>query len=259
MAENFVLQNKAAWEHRVYEWRVNHQGTPQAVAEEILKDPKSRLRYHARYFEDISGKRVASVCGSDGRRAVALAALGAEATVFDISQPQKKYALELAEAANLEIGYEIGDFCQADLEKYGNYFDCAYAEGGILHYFHDLDKFCSVLNRIIKSGGLLVLCDFHPLTKILSANGAGNAAPADADYFDSGVQPGDVAYKQFFEESEHAAFPYVLVRRYTLSQIINAVIGAGFTIAEFNEHPGWDSKKLPGEFTIIAKKGGQPR
>ena len=28
MADNIVSQNKSAWEHRVYEWRVKHQGTP---------------------------------------------------------------------------------------------------------------------------------------------------------------------------------------------------------------------------------------
>ena len=252
--DSVASQNKSAWEHRTYEWRLNHQGPPQTVAEEILNDPQSRLRYHAKYFLDIAGKRIASVCGSDGRRAVALATLKAETTVFDISEPQKKYALELANAANVKIGYEIGDFCETDLTKYGLYFDCAYAEGGILHYFHDLNKFFSVLHKIMKSNGLLVLCDFHPFTKIFSANKIGNVESAVADYFDNSVQHGDVAFKQFFSENEHNAFPDVLVRRYTLSEIINAVIRAGFSVREFNEHPGWVNKNLPGEFTIIAEK-----
>ena len=254
MIDNIVSQNKAAWEHRAYEWRVNHQGTPQVVAKEIIDNPKKRLRYHAKYFNDIDGKHIASICGSDGRRAVALALLKAEATVFDISEPQRRYALDLAEAANVKIGYEIGDFCETDIVKYGEYFDYAYGEGGILHYFHDLEKFFAVLYKILKPKGTLILCDFHPFTKILSANSDETVITNEADYFDDRVQRGDVAFKQYFSENEHGSFPEVMLRRYTLSEIINAVIQAGFNVNEFNEHPGWVNKKQPGEFTIVAKK-----
>ena len=38
--------------------------------------------------------------------------------------------MELAEAAGVKIGYEIGDFCEIDLKNYGEHFDFAYAEGG---------------------------------------------------------------------------------------------------------------------------------
>jgi len=255
MIDSVVSQNKAAWEHRAYEWRVSHQGTPQAVAAKLRADPEKSLRYHASYFRDVAGKRVASVCGSDGRRAVALSLLQAEATVFDISEPQKKYALELAAAAGVRIGYELGDFCETDMEKYGAYFDFVYAEGGILHYFHDLDKFFTALYQLLQLGGTLILCDFHPFTKIASANfGAAKAESSEVDYFDSGAYNGDVAYKRFFSEGEQASFPNVSVRRYTLGEIMNAAVQAGLTIREFTEHPGWVNPKWPGEFTLIAAK-----
>jgi len=255
MLDNAASQNKTAWEYRAYEWRVHQYGTPQAVAEEIIKNPQEHLRYHAEYFNDVEGKRVASVCGSDGRRALAIAQLKAEATVFDISEPQKKYAMELAEVASVKIGYELGDFCDTDLKKYGEYFDYAYAEGGILHYFHDLDSFFAVLHKILKGSGMLILCDFHPFTKVAGANyNSDKKETAEVDYFDSSAQNGDVAYKQDFPESERDSFPEVLLRRYTLSEIINAAIRAGFNIREFNEHPGWINKKRPGEFTIVASK-----
>jgi hypothetical protein len=43
-------------------------------------------------------------------------------------------------------------------------------------------------------------------------------------------------------------------RAYTLSDIINAVIEAGFTFKRFEEHPDWVNKNIPGEFTILAQK-----
>jgi len=253
MYDAVVSQNKAAWEYRAYEWRVSHQGTPQAVAAKMMGNPQKSLRYHGAYFSDAAGKRVASICGSDGRRAVALALLKADAVVFDISEPQKEYAMALAQAAGVEIGYEIGDFCKTDIARYGAYFDYAYAEGGVLHYFHDLERFFETVYAILKPNGALLLCDFHPFTKIVSANFTAEVE-GEADYFNSGAINDCVAYKPFFAKDEQASFPDVSVRRYTISEILNASIRAGLTIREFVEHPGWVNPKWPGEFTIVAAK-----
>lgn len=43
-------------------------------------------------------------------------------------------------------------------------------------------------------------------------------------------------------------------RKYTISEIINAVIYAEFKLQRFDEHPSWTDPKIPGEFTIIAIK-----
>lgn len=255
MKNNNVSQNKVAWEHLVYEWRVNHQGEPQMVAEEIRNNPQQFLRYHASNFNNIGGKRIASVCGSDGRRAVALALLEAEATVFDISEPQKKYAMELAKASNVKIGYEIGDFCETDILKYGGYFDYAYCEGGILHYFHDLNKFFVTVHEILKPTGILILCDYHPFQKTLAVEKPRrNIEATEGNYFDCRIHRGHVPYAKFFPSDQQRAFSDCLLRFYTLSEILNAMIGSGLNILEFHEHPKHNNPKLPGEFTIIASK-----
>ncbi len=193
--------------------------------------------------------------GSNGRIAVPLAVLGANVTVFDISEENKRYALELADCADVSINYEIGDFNNVDLNRYGNVFDIAYLEGGILHYFHDLDLFFHSLYSIIKPGGKLILSDFHPFRKIVAIGQSGkNTQIIDGDYFDSSIFNGDVAYKSYFPKDEQQLFPDCSLRYYTLSEIINAAINAEFNIREFNEHPNWENKKIPGEFTIIGLK-----
>ena len=60
--------------------------------------------------------------------------------------------------------------------------------------------------------------------------------------------------KNYFPQNEQADFPDCSLRFYTLSEILNAVIRAGFNIREFNEHPNWDDKKISGEFTVYAVK-----
>lgn len=142
-------------------------GAPKEKAEEILKNPKVSLKIHQKYFEDVKGLEIANPCGSNGRKAVPLALMGAEVTVFDISEENKKYAIELAKSPGTAIDYVIGDFYDINLVKYKNYFDILYLEGGILHYFNDINKFTRTLYAITKPNGKIILSDFHPIRKIV--------------------------------------------------------------------------------------------
>jgi 2-polyprenyl-3-methyl-5-hydroxy-6-metoxy-1,4-benzoquinol methylase len=243
-------KNKKAWEYRAYEYW-NDQGSPADKAIYLKNDPLARLRYHQKYFQNIKGIKIANPCGSNGRIAVPLALLGAEVTIFDISEENKRYALELAECAGVNIQYVVDDFYDVDMNIYSNCFDVVYSEGGILHYFSEIDKFTENLFKITKYNGKLILSDFHPFRK---TDPESNAYQTGGDYFDSKIHKGDVAYKSFFPKEDADGFPDCSLRFYTLSEIINSVIKAGFVIKEFNEHPNWNNSKLPGEFTIIADK-----
>jgi len=240
-------KNKIAWEYRAYEARTSGE-TIREKAKEILENPKARLRYHAKYFEDIAGKRIANVCGSDGRRTIPFAVLGAEATLFDISEPQIKYALELAEAVGVKLEYVLGDFIETDITKYGNMFDFVYLEGGIIHYFSEIEEFTKMLYAITKPNGRLILCDVHPYRKL------DNLFVTEGDYFDSRVHDNDAPLRNCFPEKEQEKFPKISVRYYTISEIINSVIASGFTLKEFIEHPYYKEPTRPIEFTIIADK-----
>lgn len=243
--------NKRAWEYRVYEWRVRTQGKADEFGAAIKKNPLQFLRWHARYFKNIEGKKIASVCGSDGRCAVALASLGADVTVFDQSEPQKRYALEVAAGAGVTIKYVVGDFCKL-AEIFAGQFDYAYCESGILHYFLDLQDFCNCLRLLLKEDGILVLSDYHPYHKILRQPGK-NVSVTDGDYFDKRVHYGHLPYMKYFNKEEQGEFPPCQLRFYTISEIINAVIKSHLCIEEMQEHPKHNNEKFPGEFTIIAK------
>ncbi len=248
-------RNKKAWEYRAYEFWNKRDGTPHQKANEMIVDPKKCLKYHQKYFANVEGFKIANPCGSNGRKAVPLALMGANVTVFDISSENMKYAMELAKCANTSIEYIVCDFYDIDINKYSQYFDMLYLEGGILHYFNDISHFANILYAITKQGGQLVLSDFHPFRKIIAVGQVGkNAIKTNGNYFDSNIYNGDVPYKGTFSEEEQPYFPDCSLRFYTISEIINAVINAGFTIKEFNEYPNWDDQQIPGEFTIFAVK-----
>jgi SAM-dependent methyltransferase len=241
--------NKKAWEHRAYEFWNMRDGRPEEKAGKIMIDPLACLKKHKKYFGDVNGKTIANICGSNGRKAVPLALLGADVTVFDISEENKRYALELAKCAGVTIDYILGDFYEVDDVKYKDYFDYIYMEGGILHYFDDINRLCNLLYKILKTDGQLILSDFHPFRKFALAK-----SNESINYFDTEMHTGDVAYKGFFTEEEQSDFPDVLLRFYTMSEIMNAVLDAGFIIKKFEEHPHWVNANIPGEFTIYARK-----
>lgn len=243
--------NKKAWEYRAYENWIKNDGLPEERAKIIMKDPMARLKKHGKYFCNIEGLKIANPCGSNGRRAVALALLGADVTVFDISDENKKYALELADCSHVKLDYIVGDLYNIDMNVYGNYFDMIYLEGGILHYFHNIDKFMEIIFLMLKLNGQIILNDFHPFRKIMPINLFKSSVE---DYFDTNIHNGDVAYKDFLDEVENEEFPKCSYRFYNISEIINSMIRSGFTIKEFNEYPSWTNKKLPGEFTVYAIK-----
>lgn len=247
----YSAQNKAAWEYSAYDFWVKEAGLPAVRAAKIKADPVGALKRYAAYFDTYEGVRVANICGSCGKKAIPLALLGAEVTVFDISEDNRRYALELAEAAGTRIGYEVCDILEIDLERFGGRFDVVFMEGGVLHYFHDIGEFMGIMHDLLRPGGKLICSDFHPFGKI--ADIVGVQQPG-GDYFADEVFEGEMAHARFYAEEIRKTFPTCSYRKYTLSEIINGVIGSGFVLRRFDEHPAWTDPKLPGEFTLTADR-----
>lgn len=169
--------------------------------------------------------------------------------MFDISEENKRYAMETAEAAETSITFEVCDILEIDLSKYAGYFDTAFMEGGILHYFHELDEFMKMMNSILKPGGKMICSDFHPFTKIMDSL---NLERPTMNYFSTEIYEGEMAHARFYDEETRKLIPRCSYRRYTISEIINAILRNGFRLIQFDEHPSWENENLPGEFTAIA-------
>ncbi len=247
----YSKQNKTAWEYHTYEFWVEQSGLPADRAKKDMENPIGMLKKYAGYFDTYRGIRIANICGSCGKKAVPLAVLGVEVTVFDISEDNRKYALEVAAAANVVLNFEVCDILEIDKEKYGGYFDIVFMEGGILHYFHDVNEFMSMMYAILKDGGKMICSDFHPFTKIADLL---ELEQPMMSYFSTDIFEGEMAHARFFPEEIRARMPRCSYRKYTISEIINAVINSGFVLRRFDEHPAWTDERIPGEFTVVAYK-----
>lgn len=248
---DYSVQNKKAWEYNAYAFWVKQSGTPSERAKKDLENPLGMLKRYADYFDTYKDIRVANICGSCGKKAVPLAVLGAEVTVFDISEDNRRYALEVAEAADVTIHFEVCDVLEINTDKYGDYFDVVFMEGGVLHYFHDIDAFMHMMYTLLKDRGRMICSDFHPFTKISDLLDLEQPAMS---YFSTEVFEGEMAHARFYEKEIREQMPKCSYRKYTISEVINAVIDNGFVLRKFDEHPAWTDNKVPGEFTIIADK-----
>ena len=141
--------------------------------------------------------------------------------------------------------------CPLCREKYGNTFDVVFMEGGILHYFHDPDEFMRMMNSLLKAGGKMICSDFHPFTKIKDIL---KFETPSMSYFSTEVFEGEMAHARFYDEKIRSRMPKCSYRKYTISEIINAIIRNGFCLKQFDEHPSWEDDGLPGEFTAVAIK-----
>ncbi len=207
-------QNKRAWEYNACDFRVRTAGTPAELAARVMENPLRALKRYARYFDAFKGVRVANICGSCGKKALPLALLGAEVTVFDISEDNRRYALEAADAAHVSLHYEVCDILDMNLARFGGSFAVVFMEGGVLHYFHDLDEFMRIMHALLRMGGKLICSDFHPFTKIADIL---QLQQPTMSYFSTEVFEGEMAHARFFDD-----------------------------------HPAWTDERLPGEFTAVA-------
>lgn len=143
-----VEGNREAWNAGRYEVWLAAFGPPEAEARVLVADPAHKLRRLQPHLGDVAGRRICSVQGSNGRVAVALALLGAEATVLDFAEENRRYALELAAAAGVAIDYRLGDVIEAGSLGLNGSFDWVVMELGILHYHQDLLRFFQVMRGL---------------------------------------------------------------------------------------------------------------
>lgn len=246
----YSAQNKKAWEYNAYDFWVRHSGSPAESARKARENPIDMLRKYAAYFDAFDGIRVANICGSCGKKAIPLAILGADVTVFDISEENRRYALEVAEAAQVNIDYQVGDVLEIDMARYGHAFDVVFMEGGVLHYFHDIDQFMRIMRALLRDGGKMICSDFHPFNKMSDCL---KLEQQTMSYFSQEIVEGEMAHARFYGKEIREQMPKCSYRRYTVSEIINGVIGCGLTLTRFDEYPAWENPDVPGEFVLIAE------
>ncbi|AFQ18096.1 class I SAM-dependent methyltransferase [Bacillus thuringiensis] len=254
--------NEKSWNTAAYEAWTNRHGAPEDYAKKIMEDPMREVDHYLPYIQSPKGKHIINLLGSKGNKAVALALLGSDVTVVDISASNAKYANELADAAGVSIHYIVSDVLDVNLSKS---FDIVLLELGVLHYFLDLKPLFTKISQLLKPGGILILRDYHPIyTKLLGVDHP--SFRASGNYFDEELIEDDVAYSILLTEAQKESLPKTTIRRWTLGEIITTLAEEHFKIEKLIEEQGPHQKwvfpstapegieeQIPGLYTIIAR------
>ena len=252
MQEEMSRANKRAWETKAYEAWFRKNGSLEDEARRLSRDPRHALRQWLKYLGDPRGKRVLNLLGSRGAKAIPLAILGGDVTVVDISEDNRRYATEVAAAVGVPLKYICADAVNIPDEESLGTFDIVLMETGILHYFGDLGALFAVVHRRLAAGGRFVLNDFHPLRRVLT--NLDNPTNPWGHYFNDTVLEGEVAFAHLVPEEDRPGLPHVLIRSWTVGDIVTAVASTGLSVRAFEEWPNTESPPTPEFFTLVADK-----
>jgi len=218
---------------------------------------------------ELEGKHVAQLCCNNGREVLSLINMGAQyGAGFDISDEAIKEANELKKSSNLNCRFICCDVYDIDSE-YHNSFDLIYISIGALPWLPDIAGFFNIVSRMLKTGGILVIYESHPINDMLACEGDKELEPDNPfkpvySYFkdDPWIENDGIDYigKTIYKSKTTYCF------HHKLSDIFNAVIKGGIAITEFTEYPhdisnGFehiqDKKIFPLCYILIGKKSIQ--
>ena len=189
---------------------------------------------------DVSGKSLLHLQCHFGMDTMSWARLGATATGVDFSGN----AIEIARGLNDELGMDVR-FIQSDIydlpKVLDEQFDIVYSALGVLVWLPDVRRWAEVAANHLRPGGTLFLMDGHPVHHMFQS---GNDDPQDATNLrvHSGYWHGTAGIRYPGDEPSYASGDVVIKGdtwewQHTISDVINAVIGAGMTLTSYNEHP----------------------
>jgi len=267
--ENFNLINKEAWNAYQSDYMKFHLMERPDFFEFYMNGGVDLDAFLPSMLGEVKGlKLLDTCCACDAKQAFSWHNLGAIVTACDISDEAIKIATKNAIQMNFDI-----DFVVADMQKLepigGSLYDVVFATYPV--WVQNIDEACKTWHRVLKSGGRLLWHTSHPIVDCIEERESGLHI----------IQDYNASYTAMYDKfagtpmAERQAGGWsvdlpVAEHFWRISDLLNAVCGAGFTLLKVHEsyeernahkHTGREMieaepemRKLPCEFTILAVK-----
>ena len=195
---------------------------------------------------DVSGKSLLHLQCHFGLDTLSWARSGARVTGVDFSEK----AIELAKSLAGEISIDAR-FIQSGIYDLpcvlNEEFDIVFTSYGVLCWLPDLKEWGEVISHFLKENGTFYIVEFHPIRSMFADNGN-----MKEPYFHN-EEPlkyeGSGSYADPTAEFKHVSYEWL----HSLSDVLNALIGAGLRIEFLHEFPFSTSGDCP--FLVKAKDG----
>jgi SAM-dependent methyltransferase len=188
----------------------------------------------------VTGKRLVHLQCHFGLDTLSWARHGASVVGLDFSRPATEAARDLAAELDLEAAFVAADLYDA-VEALGRErFDVVYTGLGALNWLDDLPRWAAIVTELLRPAGFLYLSEFHPFAEVFADEDLTVAYdyfhdPAGLRLEDDGGSYADLEASTVHNATHEWAHP--------ISEVIDAVLGAGLRLELFNEH----------DFTLFAR------
>jgi SAM-dependent methyltransferase len=227
----FVKANRALWDDRVD----IHMRSEFYNLEGFRKHPDSLKEIELAFLEDIRGKEILHLQCHFGQDSLSLAARGARVTGVDFSEKAIEAARSLSRELDLPATFICADVLQLD-EHLDRQFDLVFTSYGVLGWLPDLQTWARQVCLRLKTGGRLVLVEFHPVVWMLDSNFEKFAF----SYFNTGpiVEETTGTYTDRAAEIRGEEWSW----NHSLSEIIGSLLAEGLELTQFREYDysPWD-------------------
>lgn len=214
------------------------QGTPPASdrGKRRFLDPHARLA-----GMDLRGARVLSLAGGGGWEPVLFAELGAEVTLFDISERQLRTVRALARSRDVKVRTVQGDM--RDLSVFPDASFELVSHCHSLVFVPDADRVIAEVGRVLAAGGVYHASTMHPATLRMYGTWTGTGWRVKKSYFADG--PMEVA-DPTWEFGDLTVKAETLEYGHRISDLVNACAAAGMVLDGMWEwSPGEISTRVP--------------
>ncbi|MFD7639238.1 class I SAM-dependent methyltransferase [Kitasatospora sp. NPDC059795] len=193
---------------------------------------------------DVSGKTLLELQCHIGVNSLSLARMGAKVTGTDISDEAVDIARGLAAELDLDA-----QFVQANLYDLpgvlDGQFDMVFTGYGTLSFLPDIDAWAKVATQYVKPGGTLTVVEIHPMLTLMG-DVDGELRIARSLFRSRDVHHEmSSTYSDRIEDEVEVETHSIYGWRWSIEQVVNALINAGMTIERIREVPYDARQRLP--------------
>lgn len=237
---SFYEANNVNWSERVLIHR--NDTTGMYSIEDFLNGGDVLCGIEAAEIGDVSGLSILHLQCHFGMDTLSLARRGATVTGLDFSANAVGEARKLAAHAGLEARFVEGNLYDAPNLIEGQ-FDRVFVTWGAINWLPDVFRWAEIVAHFLKPGGSLYLAEGHPVAECFDQVGE-EIKPA---FYWRTPQSEPLSFDE--EISYAGTEPIRNTRTYEwihpISDVLNALIGAGLTIKRFTEHETLPWKLFP--------------
>ncbi len=225
----YVRLNRAWWDERV----PIHAASDFYDLDGFVAGHDTLLDFESEAVGDVDGLDLVHLQCHLGMDTLSWARRGARVTGLDFSAPAIETARGLAERLGIEARFEVADVYDA-LDVLGATYDICYQSLGSLNWHPDMDRWAGILASLTRPGGRYCLLETHPMAWVLDDDGETVEYP----YFPvaGGLRIADEG-GTYADMSAPTTNNETLEFSHTLSEVVQALIDAGFVLERFAEHP----------------------